>query len=82
MKFLVQFKLKPGAKNKAVEAFEQRGPSRNPGVTFAGAWIGRAEDVAFVLVDAQDEALVQQVAASWAHFGEPQIHAVIDVQHY
>jgi hypothetical protein len=82
VKFIVQFTLKAGAKNKAVEAFEQRGPNRNPGVTFAGAWIGRGEDVAFVLVEAEDEAHVAKATESWTHFGAATIHSVIDVQQY
>ena len=82
MKFMVEFRLKPGAKNKAVEAFEQRGPNRIQGVTFEGAWIGNHSDVAFVLVDSEDEAHVTKVADLWSEFGQPQIHQVIDVQQY
>ena len=79
---MVEFRLKPGTKNKAVEAFERRGPSRNPGVTFEGAWVGSHSDVAFVLVNSEDEGLVAKVAESWAAFGEAKIHAVIDVQQF
>lgn len=82
MRFMVEFQLQPGARNKAVEAFEQRGPNRNPGVAFVGAWIARREDVAFVLVDAQDEALVANAAKSWSQVGEAKIHPVVDVQQY
>ena len=82
MKFMVEFRLKPGAKNKAVETFEQRGPNRNPGVTFLGAWFGNHSDVAFVLVDGEDEAHVAKVAESWAAFGNAQIHSVNDIQQY
>jgi hypothetical protein len=82
MKFMAQFRLKPGAKNKAVEAFEQRGPNRNPGVTFLGAWVGNHSDVAFVLVEGEDEAHVAKAAEAWVPFGEAQIHSVIDVQQY
>jgi len=34
MKFMIEFRLKPGSKNKAAEAFEKRGPNRSSGVTF------------------------------------------------
>ncbi|MCI0540669.1 MAG: DUF3303 family protein, partial [Verrucomicrobiales bacterium] len=69
MQFIVEFQLKPGAKNQAVAAFEQRGPNRNPGVTLKGAWIGSRSDVAFILVDGADEAQVAKAAESWAAFG-------------
>src|SRR6266550_5458735 len=51
MKFMVEFSVKPGDKNKAAQAFEQRGPNRNPGVAFRGAWIGQNADVVFALVE-------------------------------
>ena len=82
MKFIVEFRLKPGMKNKAVEAFEQRGPGRNPGVSFGGAWIGKQSEIAFVLIEAEDEARVVKAAESWASFGEPHIYPVVDVQQY
>ena len=40
MKFMVQFQLRPETKNKALEAFEQRGPNRNPDVTLRELWVG------------------------------------------
>lgn len=82
MRYMVEFQLKPGSRNRAVEAFEMRGPNRNPGVTFEGAWIGHHSDVAFVLVDSEDEAHVVKVAELWSEFGQPQIHQVLDVQQY
>ena len=82
MQFMVEIRLMAGSKNKAVEAFEQRGPNRNPGVRFAAAWVGSRADVAFVLVDADDESRVAKAAESWTHFGEAKIHAVVDVQQY
>jgi hypothetical protein len=82
MKFMAQFRLKPGAKNQAVEVFEQRGPNRNPGVRFLGAWVGNHADVAFVLVDAEDEACAAKAAEAWAAFGEAQICQVIEIQQY
>ena len=82
MKFMVEFRLKPGSKNKAVEAFEQRGPSRTAGVTFRQAWIGASADVVFVLVESADEALVAQVARSWSEHGQSQIYSVIDVDQF
>jgi hypothetical protein len=82
MRFIVEFRIKPGMKNQAVEAFEQRGPNRNPGVTFEGAWVGNHSDVAFVLVDSEDAAHVAKVAEAWNGFGEAQIHSVIDIQQF
>jgi len=82
MKFMVEFQLQPGIKNKAVEAFEQRGPNRNPGVRFVGAWVGTKDDVAFVLVESADEALVAKAGQSWSDFSQHQIYPVIDVQQF
>jgi hypothetical protein len=82
MQFMVEFRLKPGAKSKAVETFEQRGPNRNPGVAFEKAWIGNHSDVAFVLVNSADEALVAKAAEQWSDFGQTQIHPVVDIQQF
>jgi hypothetical protein len=82
VKFIVEFRLKSGMKNKAVEAFEQRGPNRNPGVTFRGAWVGKQSDVAFVLAESEDEVHLAKVVQSWAAFGQAQIHSVIDIEQY
>jgi hypothetical protein len=82
MKFMVQFRLKPDMKNKAVEYFENRGPNRNPGVTFRGAWIGKDSDVVFVLVESTDEALVTSVGQSWGQFGTHEAFPVLDIQQY
>ena len=82
MKFIVEIQIKDGDKNKAVQAFEQRGPNRNPGVAFKGAWIGRSDDVAFVLVESGDEALVTAVAQSWSEIGDFRITQVIDLEQF
>ncbi len=82
MKFIVEFRLQPGTKSKAVEHFEQRGPNRNAGVRFDAAWIGTKQDVAFVLVESADEALVAKAGQIWGEYGQFQIHPVIDVQQF
>ena len=82
MQFMVEFRLKPGSKAKAVELFERRGPSRNPGVTFRGAWIGAESDQAFVLVEAADEAHVAQAAEAWREHGDFQWTRVIDTEQF
>jgi len=82
MKFIVQLQLQPGSKTKAVEAFELRGPNRNPGVSFLGAWIGTKSDAAFVLVESSDESLVVKAAEAWREHGECMLHQVIDIQQY
>src|SRR3954468_19967649 len=51
MKFFVEFQLKPGNKEKVLELFELQGPNRKPGVTFKGAWIGKNEEVIYVLAE-------------------------------
>jgi len=82
MKFMVEFSIAPGNKNKAVQAFEQRGPNRNPGVTFHGAWIGKGSDAVFVLVESADESLVTSAAKSWTEFDGFRITQVIDVEQF
>ena len=82
MKFMVEFTVQPGGKNKAVEAFEQRGPNRNPGVTYRGAWIGAHSDVAYVLVESFDEALVASAAKSWSQTGNFRLTQVIDAEQF
>ena len=82
MTFMVQFTVKPGNKNKVVELFEQRGPSRNPGVTFRGGWIAAHADVVFVLVDSAEESLVSNAAKSWSEVGDFHITEVIDFEKF
>jgi hypothetical protein len=82
MKYMVQFRLNPGSKNAVVEYFELRGPNRNPGVKFLGAWIGKGEDVVFVLVEGDDQQHLAAAGASWAQFGEFDVFPVTDVEQY
>ena len=82
MKFMVEFRLKPGYKNKAVAMFESRGPNRDLAVTLRSAWVATHADVAFVLVESDAEELVAKVGERWREFGEFQIHPVIDVEQY
>ena len=79
MKFLVELRFQTGGKVKALEAFELRGPNRHPGVTFRGAWVATQSDVAYALVDSDDEGLVSKAAQSWAEQGDYRITQVIDV---
>jgi hypothetical protein len=82
MNFMVQFSVKPGNKNKALDAFDNRGPNRNSGVTFRGGWIGAHSDVVFALVESSDESLVNEVARSWSELGEFRITEVVDVDQF
>jgi uncharacterized protein DUF3303 len=82
MKFMIEFHVPPGDKRKAVEAFEQRGPNRNPGVTFCGAWIAAHSDVVFALAESGDESLVTDAAHSWSQSGKFRIIQVIDVEQF
>jgi Domain of unknown function (DUF3303) len=82
MKFMVEFPVRPGNKNKVLEAFEQRGPSRNPGVTFRGAWIGKDSDVVFALVESANESLVTSAAKSWTETGNFRITPVLDLEQF
>ena len=82
MKFFVEFELKPGNKNKMIEAFELRGSNRNPGVTLRGAWIGKNEEVVFVLAESDNEDLLVKAAQSWGEYGDYKITPVIDLEQY
>jgi hypothetical protein len=82
MKFMIEFRLKPGSKKKAMEIFETRGPNRTPGVSLRQAWVGTKADLVFVLAESESESLVSTAAQSWSEHGESQIHAVIDIEQY
>jgi hypothetical protein len=80
MKYMVEFRLHPGSKNKALEFFEMRGPNRTPGVTFRGAWLGKTSDLAFVLVESPDDAHLAAAGHVWSEFGTYQAYPVLDIQ--
>ncbi len=82
MKFLVEFGIEPGTKNRVLEAFEERGPSRNPGVTFRGAWIGKQANVVYVLAEAAEEAPITQAAKWWSPSSDFKITEVVDIEQF
>jgi Domain of unknown function (DUF3303) len=79
---MVECVLKADLKSQAVQAFEQRGPNRNPGVTFRGAWVGLQSDVVFVLVESAEESLVSDAARSWTEIGDYRVTPVIDLEQF
>lgn len=80
MKYMVELLLHPGAKDKALEAFEQRGPNRTAGVTLRGVWVAAHADVVFVLLESAKETSVAEAVSSWSVFGESKITTVIDIE--
>jgi hypothetical protein len=82
MKFLVKLQLKPDCRNKALEAFELRGPNRNPGVTLQQGWVNSSSHIVFVLAESAEQTLVEKAGQSWSQFGECEIHPVIDIEQY
>lgn len=82
MKFMVEILLQPGTRNAMIESFEAKGPNRNPGVTFRGAWIGTKSDVVFVLVEADNPTLIDNACCAWNPPGELKVHPVVDVDQY
>lgn len=82
MKCMVEFHLKPGSKEAALQMFEQRGPNRDPGVTLRNAWIGTRSDVVFVLIESTSETLVAQATEAWRQHGDYKIHPVLDIEQY
>jgi hypothetical protein len=79
---MVEFHLKPGSKREVMDLFELRGPNRNPGVKYRGAWLGTRSDIIFVVGEADSDALVERVAQSWSAHGTFTIHPVIDFEEY
>ena len=82
MKFMVEFRLKPGGKHKVVEGFELLGPNRHEGVRFQSAWIGTRSDVIFVLVESASEELVTRASQTWKEHGVTLVHPVVDSEQY
>ncbi len=82
IKFFVEFQLNPGNKGKVLALFELRGPNRHPGVELKNAWIGKKEEVIFVLAESADETLLLNAAKAWGEFGAYKITPVIDLDQY
>jgi len=80
--YIVEFRLKPGNKNKMVDLFQLAGPNRASGVSFRNAWIGTRSELIFVLCESADESLVEQACQKWSDFGEHTIHPVINHEQY
>lgn len=80
MKFVVEFRLNAGSKNKVLEIFESKGPNRVPGVHFRHAWIGTKSNVVFVVAESDSEAQINAAAETWKEHGSYQIHPVIDIE--
>ena len=81
-KFIVEFRLKPGHKDKMANLFELQGPNRASGVSLRNAWIGTRSETVFVLCESSDEALVEQACQKWSEYGEHTIHPVIQHDEY
>ncbi len=81
-KFMIEFRLTPGSKNKVLDIFEVQGPNRTAGVTISNAWIGTRSDLIFVMCESAEESLVEQACQAWKQFGEVQIYPVIGVEQY
>ena len=83
MKFMVEFQLKPGRRNKAVEYFELRGPNRNPGVTLQGCVDRHARRRRRLCSSkARTNRCVASAGQAWSEFGDYEIHPVIDIEQY
>lgn len=82
MEFIVELRLKPGSTRRAIEAFEERGPNRTPGVALRGAWVETPKELIFALVESKDEALVLEASRAWADVGDCQIHPVVDIDQF
>jgi hypothetical protein len=82
MKFFVELRLKASSRNKAMDAFELRGPNRNPRVALRGAWVATGSDLVFAVVESDDESMVEQAARSWSDVSSFTIHAVVEIEQF
>lgn len=82
MKYMIEFRVKPGQRDPALNRFEEFGPNRIPGVAFRGAWVGARSDIVYALVESDDETLVSQAAQSWNAYADSTVNAVIDIEEY
>jgi hypothetical protein len=82
MTFIIEFRLKPGSRNKIVEKFEEHGPNRHPGVDLISAWVGKSEDVIFAFVQCESEANLVNACKSWSETGDFTTHRVINIEQY
>lgn len=80
--FMLVIKLKPGIRNQLFDAFEQRGPSRSPGLRFVKAWIDSTSDTVFGVFESTDAKAMQEACKPWQEFGELQTYPVIDIEKY
>jgi hypothetical protein len=82
MKYIVEMRLRPGSKNRAIDAFELRGPNRSPGVALRGAWVGVGSEIVFALVESDEERLVREASHSWEDVGDSVIHPVVEIEQF
>jgi hypothetical protein len=82
MMYMIEFRVKPGHKESALERFERNGPNRLPGVSLRSAWVGTRSDVVFALVESDDESLVTAAAQSWNGHADATVHAVVDIEQF
>jgi hypothetical protein len=82
MKFMIEFRVKPGQKEKMIATFEKVGPNRNSGVALRGAWIGSRSDVIFALVESDDEARAAAAAQAYSAHADATLHAVNDIEQF
>lgn len=82
MKFMVELQLRSGSTYRAMDAFEERGPNRNAGVSLRGAWVGTRSEVVFALVESEDESLVRDASSAWADVGVYTINPVVEIEQF
>lgn len=80
MKFMVEFHFPAAEREAILRRFEERGPNRNPGVTFRDAWIGERDPIAYVLVEAADRGLIESTVRQWSDKGTAKVTPVVDVE--
>jgi hypothetical protein len=78
MKFITQWKLRPGKLPEAVDRFLTTGDPKPEGVRSLGRWFSVDMEKGFHLIEADDAAVVAKYAARWADLLELETCAVIE----
>lgn len=82
MLYMLKLQISAGKRDQALAEFERRGPNRNPGVKFRGAWIAVKDDTAYALVEGTDEPAIENACQAWSEYGQWSVCPVVDIEKY
>ena len=78
MKFMVTWKIQPGAHKPAAEGFLSSGAPLPPGIKSLGRWHAPGSGYGWLLVEGNDMTALAQHIAEWANLLELQVTPVIE----